>query len=50
MRYPDSGGLTAAERVRREKVRLEAADMIEARASDAEVAGRYENWSPRGTG
>ncbi len=40
MRYPDSGGLTAAERARREKVRLEAADMIEAGASDTEVARR----------
>ena len=40
MRYPDSGGLTAADRARREQVRLEAADMIEAGASDAEVARR----------
>jgi putative transposase len=40
MRYPDSGGLTAADRARREKVRLEAAGMIEADASDAEVAWR----------
>jgi hypothetical protein len=30
MRYPDGGGLDAAERARREKVRLEAAGMIEA--------------------
>ena len=40
MRYPDSGGLTAAERVRREQLRLEAADMIEAGDSDAEIARR----------
>lgn len=30
MRYPDGGGLTAAERGRREQVRLAAAEMIEA--------------------
>jgi hypothetical protein len=30
MRYPDGGGLTAEQRGRREKVRLEAAEMIEA--------------------
>jgi transposase len=40
MRYPDGGGLTAADRARREKLRLEAADMIEAGASDAEIARR----------
>jgi transposase len=40
MRYPDGGGLTAVERSRREKVRLEAAEMIEAGASDPEVARR----------
>jgi hypothetical protein len=34
MRYPDGGGLTAAERTRREQVRLAAAEMIEAGASD----------------
>jgi hypothetical protein len=38
MRYPDGGGLTAAERARRERVRLAAAEMIEAGASDREVA------------
>ena len=38
MRYPDSGGLTAAERLRRERVRLEAAELIDAGASDREVA------------
>jgi hypothetical protein len=37
MRYPDGGGLTAAERARREQVRLSAADLIEAGASDREV-------------
>jgi transposase len=40
MRYPDGGGLTAAERDRRERVRLEAADLIEAGAGDSEVARR----------
>ncbi|MDX3225531.1 winged helix-turn-helix domain-containing protein [Streptomyces sp. ME19-01-6] len=38
MRYPDGGGLTAEERARREQVRLAAADLIEAGASDREVA------------
>jgi putative transposase len=41
MRYPDGGGLDAAERVRRERVRLAAAEMIEAGASDREVAKRF---------
>jgi transposase len=42
MRYhPDGGGLDAAERARREKVRLAAAEMIEAGASDREVARRF---------
>ena len=41
MRYPDGGGLDAAERARREKVRLEAADLIEAGASDQEIAKRF---------
>jgi hypothetical protein len=41
MRYPDGGGLTAAERARREQVRLAAAEMIEAGASDNEVAKRF---------
>jgi transposase len=40
MRYPDGGGLDAAERARREQVRLSAAELIEAGASDREV-GRY---------
>ena len=40
MRYPDGGGLTAAERDRRERVRLRAAELIEAGSSDREVA-RY---------
>jgi hypothetical protein len=34
-------GLTAAERARREQVRLAAADLIEAGASDREVARRF---------
>jgi hypothetical protein len=38
--YPDGGGLTAADRAHREKVRLEAAELIEAGASDVEVARR----------
>ena len=41
MRYPDGGGLTAAERARREQVRLAAADLIGAGASDREVARRF---------
>jgi transposase len=41
MRYPDGGGLTAAERARREQVRLAAADQIEAGASDREIAARF---------
>jgi putative transposase len=41
MRYPDGGGLTAAERDRREQVRLAAAELIEAGASDREVARRF---------
>ncbi len=34
MRYPDGGGLVAAERARREQVRLAAAELIEAGASN----------------
>jgi transposase len=41
MRYPDGGGLTAAERARREQVRLAAAELIEGGASDREVARRF---------
>jgi transposase len=41
MRYPDGGGLDAAERARREQVRLSAAELIEAGASDREVARRF---------
>ena len=41
MRYPDGGGLDAAERARRERVRLAAAEMIEAGASDREIAKRF---------
>jgi hypothetical protein len=41
MRYPDGGGLTAAERARREQLRLAAADLIEAGGSDREVAKRF---------
>ena len=41
MRYPDGGGLTAEDRARREQVRLAAAELIEAGASDREVAKRF---------
>jgi hypothetical protein len=41
MRYPDGGGVTAAERARREQVRLAAAELIEAGVSDREVARRF---------
>ncbi|HEX6521549.1 MAG TPA: helix-turn-helix domain-containing protein [Streptosporangiaceae bacterium] len=41
MRYPDGGGLTAAERARREQVRLAAAELIETGASDGEIARRF---------
>src|SRR5216110_154561 len=41
MRYGEGGGLTAAERARREQVRLAAADLIEAGASDREVARHF---------
>src|SRR5215468_7383195 len=40
MRYPDGGGLTAAGRVRRESVRLQAAGMFEQDVSPAQVAHR----------
>ncbi|HEX4659890.1 MAG TPA: hypothetical protein VH307_21095 [Streptosporangiaceae bacterium] len=41
MRYPDGGGLTAAGQARREQVRLAAAELIEAGASDQEVAWHF---------
>jgi transposase len=41
MRYPDGGGLDAGERARREQVRLAAAELMEAGASDREVASRF---------
>ena len=41
MRYPDGGGLDAGERARREQVRLAAAELIQAGASDREVARRF---------
>ena len=40
MRYPAGGGLDSAERARREQVRLAAAGLIEAGASDREIARR----------
>jgi hypothetical protein len=41
MRYPEGGGLDAAERARRERVRLAAAEMIEAGAGDQVIAKRF---------
>lgn len=41
MRYPDGGGLDADERARREQVRLAAAELMDAGASDREVARRF---------
>lgn len=41
MRYPDCGGWTAEKRARRNQVRLAAADLIGAGASDREVALRF---------
>src|SRR5215468_10758247 len=41
MRYPDGGGLDAAERARREKVRLEAAERLGAGLGDGEVARAF---------
>ena len=41
MRYADGGGLTAEQRARRGRVRLEAAELIEAGASDEEIARRF---------
>src|SRR5437764_3969130 len=41
MRYAQGGGLTAEERARRERVRLEAAEWIEEGATDREVAARF---------
>src|SRR5689334_195664 len=40
MRYPDGGGLTAAGRARRERVRLQAAQMYEQDVSPVQVAHR----------
>uniref|UniRef100_UPI00076E4842 winged helix-turn-helix domain-containing protein n=1 Tax=Nocardiopsis alborubida TaxID=146802 RepID=UPI00076E4842 len=41
MRYSTGGGLTAAERQRREAVRMAAADDFDAGATDAQVARTY---------
>jgi putative transposase len=41
MRYPDGGGLTAAQRARREQVRLAVAELIEAGAGDQEVVRHF---------
>jgi putative transposase len=40
MRYPDGGGLSAAGRARREKVRLQAAELFAAGVAPPEVARR----------
>jgi transposase len=40
MRYPDSGGLSAQGRARRERVRLQAAGMFEQRLPAVEIAAR----------
>lgn len=40
MRYPDGGGLTAAGQVRREKVRLQVAQMYKHDVSPVRVAHR----------
>ena len=40
MRYSDGGGLTAAERARRERVRLAVAEMIEAGYLQAAIGRR----------
>ncbi|MEU7901211.1 helix-turn-helix domain-containing protein [Nonomuraea sp. NPDC049152] len=41
MRYPDGGGLTAEQRLRREQVRLRAADRFAEGATDAQVAREF---------
>jgi hypothetical protein len=39
MRYPDGGGLTAEEQARRERVRLAAAELLEAGPATARWPG-----------
>lgn len=41
MRYPDGGGLTAEQRLRRERVRMRAADRFAEGAIDAQVAKEF---------
>jgi transposase len=41
LRYPDGGGLTAAERARREQVRLAAAELMEGGAGAHEIVQRF---------
>jgi hypothetical protein len=41
MGYPDGGGLTGAERARRERVRLAVEELIEEGASGREIAKRF---------
>jgi hypothetical protein len=50
MKYLDGSGLTAAQRARRERVRLAAAELIEAGGSDREVARRFRLSGCRRTG
>ncbi|MEU8251414.1 helix-turn-helix domain-containing protein [Nonomuraea sp. NPDC048916] len=41
MRHPDGGGLTAEQRLRREQVRMRAADRFAEGATDAQVAREF---------
>ena len=49
MRYPDGGGLSAAGRARREKVRLQAAEWFAEGVTPPEVARRLRVWVIRRT-
>ncbi len=42
MRYPDGGGLTAAEPARQEQVRLAEEELIEAGPATRKIAGRFQ--------
>jgi hypothetical protein len=46
VRYPNSGGLTATERARRERVRFVAAELIEVGVSDRGIAKDCRTYSP----
>ncbi|MFC7648688.1 helix-turn-helix domain-containing protein [Streptosporangium lutulentum] len=41
MRYPEDGGLTAEERIKRERLRFEAAELFAQGVSALEVARRF---------